>query len=71
MEADVEMVPQTTTELTDPKHIEQMNKLIDNLEDLMMYKMCIITGSIASSTSQCGLIHSSAANVKGTFCLPT
>ncbi|HHY23341.1 MAG TPA: YebC/PmpR family DNA-binding transcriptional regulator [Clostridiaceae bacterium] len=34
MEADVEMVPQTTTELTDPKHIEQMNKLIDNLEDL-------------------------------------
>ena len=34
MEADVEMVPQTTTELTDPKHVEQMNKLIDNLEDL-------------------------------------
>ncbi len=34
IEADVEMVPQTTTELTDPKHIEQMNKLIDNLEDL-------------------------------------
>jgi len=28
------MVPQTTTTLTDPKHIEFMNKLIDSLEDL-------------------------------------
>lgn len=34
MEADVEMVPQTTTKLIDSKHIEQMIKLIDNLEDL-------------------------------------
>lgn len=32
--AEVEMVPQTTTKLTDPKHIELMEKLIDNLEDL-------------------------------------
>jgi len=34
VEAEVEMVPQTTTTLTDPKHIEFMNKLIDSLEDL-------------------------------------
>ncbi|NSW89755.1 MAG: YebC/PmpR family DNA-binding transcriptional regulator [Firmicutes bacterium] len=32
--AGVEMVSKTTTKLTEPKHIEQMNKLIDNLEDL-------------------------------------
>ncbi|HOJ11663.1 MAG TPA: YebC/PmpR family DNA-binding transcriptional regulator [Clostridiales bacterium] len=34
MEADVEMVPQTVAVLTDPKHIEQMNRLIENLDDL-------------------------------------
>ncbi|HOM02876.1 MAG TPA: YebC/PmpR family DNA-binding transcriptional regulator [Acetivibrio sp.] len=34
VEAEVEMVPQTMTALTDPKHIEFMNKLIENLEDL-------------------------------------
>jgi YebC/PmpR family DNA-binding regulatory protein len=34
MSAEVEMVPQTMTKLTDPKHIENMNKLIENLEDL-------------------------------------
>lgn len=34
MEAEVEMVPATMTKLTDPKHIEFMDKLIDNLEDL-------------------------------------
>ncbi|HPD00307.1 MAG TPA: YebC/PmpR family DNA-binding transcriptional regulator [Acetivibrio sp.] len=34
MSAEVEMVPQTMTNLTDPKHIENMNKLIENLEDL-------------------------------------
>lgn len=32
--AEIEMVPKTTTKLEDPKHIEFMNKLIDNLEDL-------------------------------------
>lgn len=34
IEAGVQMVPQTTSKLTDMKHIEQMNKLIENLEDL-------------------------------------
>jgi len=34
MEAEVEMVPTTTTRLTDPKQIEMMDKLIENLEDL-------------------------------------
>jgi len=34
LEAEVQMVPTTTTKLTDPKHIELMEKLIDNLEDL-------------------------------------
>ncbi|NLL06730.1 MAG: YebC/PmpR family DNA-binding transcriptional regulator [Clostridiaceae bacterium] len=34
VEADVEMVPQTITKITDPKHIELMEKLIDHLEDL-------------------------------------
>mgnify|MGYP001365074072 FL=1 len=32
--AEIEMVPQTMTKLTDPKQIELMNKLIDHLEDL-------------------------------------
>lgn len=32
--AEVEMMPQTTTKLTDPKQIELMEKLIDYLEDL-------------------------------------
>ncbi|HQD28813.1 YebC/PmpR family DNA-binding transcriptional regulator [Acetivibrio saccincola] len=32
--ADLEMIPQTTTKLTDEKQIEMMKKLIDNLEDL-------------------------------------
>ncbi len=34
IEAGVEMVPSTMTKLTDPKQIEFMDKLIDNLEDL-------------------------------------
>lgn len=34
VEADVEMVPQTMTKLTDPKQIEFMDRLIENLEDL-------------------------------------
>lgn len=34
LEADLQMVPVTTTQLTDPKHIEYMEKLIDNLEDM-------------------------------------
>jgi YebC/PmpR family DNA-binding regulatory protein len=34
LQAEVQMVPQTTTTLTDPKQVEQMNKLIDNIEDL-------------------------------------
>lgn len=34
VKAEVEMVPQTMTKLTDPKQIELMDKLIDNLEDL-------------------------------------
>lgn len=34
MDAEVQMVPQTMTKLEDPKHIEFMEKLIDNLEDL-------------------------------------
>ena len=34
VEAEVQMVPQTMTKLTDPKHIEFMDKLIENLEDL-------------------------------------
>ena len=34
IEAEVQMVPQTSTKLTDPKHVEQMNRLIENLEDL-------------------------------------
>ncbi|MDR1774096.1 MAG: YebC/PmpR family DNA-binding transcriptional regulator [Clostridioides sp.] len=31
--ADIKMLPQTTTELTDPSHIKQMEKLIDLLEE--------------------------------------
>lgn len=34
IEADVEMVPQTMTKLSDSKHIELMDKLIEHLEDL-------------------------------------
>lgn len=34
MEADVEMIPVTTTKLTDPKQIELMDRLIENLEDM-------------------------------------
>ena len=34
MEAEVSMIPTTTTRLTDPKQIEQMQKLIDSLEDM-------------------------------------
>ncbi|RCX20993.1 YebC/PmpR family DNA-binding regulatory protein [Anaerobacterium chartisolvens] len=34
IEAGVEMVPETMTKLTEPKQIEFMDKLIDNLEDL-------------------------------------
>lgn len=34
MEADVEMLPVTTTKLTEPKQIEFMDKLIENLEDM-------------------------------------
>lgn len=34
IEADIEMVPTVMTKLTDPKQIEFMDKLIDNLEDL-------------------------------------
>lgn len=33
-EAEVQMIPQTTTKLTDPKQIELMDKLIEKLEDL-------------------------------------
>jgi len=33
-EAEVSMVPTTMTKLTDPKQIEMMQKLIDNLEDM-------------------------------------
>ncbi|NMB34121.1 MAG: YebC/PmpR family DNA-binding transcriptional regulator [Clostridium sp.] len=32
--AEVEMLPQSTTVLTDDEHIENMNKLVENLEDL-------------------------------------
>lgn len=34
LEAEVQMIPQTMTKLTDPKQIEFMDKLIDHLEDL-------------------------------------
>jgi YebC/PmpR family DNA-binding regulatory protein len=34
MEADVEMIPVTTTKLTDPKQIEFMDRLIEHLEDM-------------------------------------
>lgn len=34
LKAEVEMVPQTMTKLTDPKQIELMDKLIEHLEDL-------------------------------------
>lgn len=34
MSAEVEMVPQTRTKLTDPKQIEFMDKLVEHLEDL-------------------------------------
>jgi len=33
-EAEISMIPVTTTKLTDPKQIEQMQKLIDVLEDM-------------------------------------
>lgn len=33
-EASVQMIPVTTTKLTDPKQIESMEKLIDSLEDM-------------------------------------
>ncbi|MCX7748164.1 MAG: YebC/PmpR family DNA-binding transcriptional regulator [Clostridia bacterium] len=32
--AEIDMIPSTTTKLTDPKQIEFMDKLIENLEDL-------------------------------------
>lgn len=34
MEADVEMIPTVMTKLTDPKQIEQMDRLVENLEDM-------------------------------------
>lgn len=34
LEAEVSMIPTTTTKLTDPEHIKFMDKLIENLEDL-------------------------------------
>lgn len=34
LQAEIQMVPQTTVKLTDPKHIELMDKLIEKLEDL-------------------------------------
>ncbi|MEN6313430.1 MAG: YebC/PmpR family DNA-binding transcriptional regulator [Clostridiaceae bacterium] len=34
MEAEVSMLPVTTTRLTDPKQIEMMDRLIENLEDM-------------------------------------
>jgi len=34
VEAEIQAVPQTTVKLTDPKQIEQMEKLIDVLEDM-------------------------------------
>ncbi len=34
VEAEIQAIPQTTVKLTDPKHIEQMEKLIDALEDM-------------------------------------
>ena len=34
MEAELQMVPATMTKLTDPKQIELMDKMIENLEDL-------------------------------------
>jgi YebC/PmpR family DNA-binding regulatory protein len=34
VEADIQMIPQTTVKLDDSKQIEMMEKLIDNLEDL-------------------------------------
>jgi YebC/PmpR family DNA-binding regulatory protein len=34
LEADVQMIPVTTTKLTEPKQIEMMESLIDNLEDM-------------------------------------
>jgi YebC/PmpR family DNA-binding regulatory protein len=34
LEADIEMVPVTTTKLTEPKQIELMDKLIEHLEDM-------------------------------------
>jgi YebC/PmpR family DNA-binding regulatory protein len=34
MEAEVEMVPTVMTKLTDPKQIEFMDKLVENLEDM-------------------------------------
>lgn len=34
MSAEIEMVPQTMTKLTEQKQVEFMEKLIDNLEDL-------------------------------------
>jgi YebC/PmpR family DNA-binding regulatory protein len=33
LEAEISMIPATTTTLTDPKQIEQMEKLVDMLED--------------------------------------
>lgn len=34
LEADIEMIPVTTTKLTEPKQIEFMDKLIEHLEDM-------------------------------------
>ncbi len=34
LEAEVSMLPTTTTKLTDPEHVKFMDKLIENLEDL-------------------------------------
>ena len=34
IQAEVQMIPQTTTRLADPKHIEMMDKMVEKLEDM-------------------------------------
>lgn len=45
VDAEITMIPTLYTKLIDEKQIELMDKLIDNLEILMTYKMCTIIGN--------------------------
>jgi len=51
VEAEVEMVPQTTTTLTDPKHIEFMTSLLTVWKIWMTSRTFITTGTESKKTT--------------------